>query len=83
MNKLTPGELRGVPFPKCHKKCKSTEFFGVCECEVFCPEKFTKFDEHPNHENTTETLEQKSCPGCENSQNRNLIECDVCGKRLR
>ena len=51
--KATPGELRDVAFPECYKECRSTEFFGVSECGVFCPEKFTNFGESPNN-----TIEQ-------------------------
>ena len=37
----------------------------------------------PNQVNATEALEPEFCAGCEGSRSRNLIECDVCGKRLR
>ena len=30
------------PFPDCAKDCGCIEYFGVCECESICPEKFDK-----------------------------------------
>ena len=31
-----------IPFPECSVDCKYIEYFGVCECESICPEKFDK-----------------------------------------
>jgi len=28
------------PFPECAKGCGLVEYFGVCECEYFCPHRF-------------------------------------------
>ena len=28
------------PFPECASGCELLEYFGVCECEAFCPNKF-------------------------------------------
>ncbi len=47
-----------LPFPECYENCKVVLFFGVCECEAFCP---TKFDNKGNPviikgDNNEETL---------------------------
>jgi hypothetical protein len=38
----TVAELRDIPFPRCGRECRALAFFGVCECEGFCPHKFSK-----------------------------------------
>lgn len=31
-------------FPECYNTCKPVKFFGVCECESICPDKFKGVD---------------------------------------
>jgi hypothetical protein len=77
--KVTPGTLSGIPFSKCNITCRAIKWLGVSECEALCPEKFVKFNRHPN---------QKVADLCSCS---NPIECDsewdwdrcgTCGKLI-
>lgn len=33
-------ELINISFPECSKQCAAVDYFGVCECESVCPQKF-------------------------------------------
>ena len=33
-------KLKDIPFPDCYSKCAVGQYFGVCECEGCCPNKF-------------------------------------------
>ena len=53
-----------IPFPECAKNCDLVEYFGVGECEDFCPDKFDEYgniikeNNNPKdtHENKKQTL---------------------------
>jgi hypothetical protein len=42
MKKQPAKNLKKIAFPKCATYCKALDYFGVCECESICPEKFEK-----------------------------------------
>lgn len=49
--KRAASELTHLFFPACARACSAVEYFGVCECEAICPQKFNLFDGTPKKQN--------------------------------
>jgi len=50
--KRAASELKHLLFPFCVRVCSAVEYFGVCECEAICPQKFNLFDGTPKTQNS-------------------------------